>query len=87
MLELKRSLVGTAEGYRQTVMALEQRYGGEDALLLARQEDLRSLPIVKEHDYRAVETMHMRLGTYLLEWSSLGGQNLAPLIHLPLSLI
>ncbi len=72
MRELKRSLVGTAEGYRQTVMALEQRYGGEDALLLARQEDLRALPVVKENDYRSVEAMHLRLGTYLLEWSSMG---------------
>ncbi len=72
MKELVRSIVCTPEGYREAVRQLEARYGGEENHLIARQEALLSLPIVKEGDFRTLETLETRLQTYLMEWSAWG---------------
>ena len=73
MKEFVDSLVGSPEGYRQAIITLEERYGGSAALLMSRQEDIMALPEVKEGDFGYIETLHVRLKTYLLEWQSIMG--------------
>ncbi len=73
MKEFIDSIVASPEGYRQAVVTLEERYGGAAALLMTRQEALMELPEVKEGDFRLLETLHCRLGTFLLEWEGITG--------------
>ncbi len=77
MREFINSIVGSPEGYRQAICTLEERYGGAAALLMTRQEDLMALPEVREGEFRVVETLHMRLGTFLLEWEGITGAPLS----------
>ncbi len=77
MKEFINSIVDTPEGYRQAVLTLEERYGGSATLLLTRQEALMSLPELKEGDFRTIETLHVRLGTFLLEWEGIVGTPLS----------
>ncbi len=67
-----RSIIMTADGYRQAIELLEERFGGLDSLLMSRQEALLALPDVREGDFIVIEFMQGRLGTFLLEWASLG---------------
>ncbi len=71
--EFLKSLVFTPEGYREAIVTLEENFGGDENRLLARQEDLLHLPILREGDLRTVRSLHSRLGTYLLEWRALAG--------------
>ncbi len=73
MREFMDSITGNAPGYRYAVTELENRYGGQEAVLMARQDALLSLPLVKEGDYRTIETMQSRLGTFLMEWTNIAG--------------
>ena len=77
MREFIDSIVGSPEGYRQAVITLEDRYGGSAALLMTRQEALLALPEVKEGEFRLIETLHSRLGTFLLEWEGITGAPLS----------
>jgi hypothetical protein len=77
MEEFAHSIVSTAEGYRRAVITLEERYGGEESLLLLRQDALTELPILREGDFRNIETFHGRLGTLLLEWAAFQGNDLS----------
>ncbi len=70
MKEFIRSIICTPEGYREAVRQLESRYGGDENRLLSRQEELLSLPILKEGDFRTLEALETRLQTYLMEWRS-----------------
>ncbi len=76
MKEFIDSIVGTPEGYRQAVVTLEDRYGGAAALLMTRQEALLALPEVREGELELLETLHTRLGTFLLEWEGIVGTSL-----------
>ena len=73
MREFIESIPGTGPGYRYAITELENRYGGQEAVLMARQDALLSLPVVKEGDYRTLETLQSRLGTFLLEWTTIAG--------------
>ena len=77
MREFIDSIVGSPEGYRQAIITLEDRYGGAAALLMTRQEALLALPEVKEGEFRLIETLHTRLGTFLLEWEGITGAPLS----------
>jgi hypothetical protein len=68
MREFVDSILCTPDGYLHAVRTLEDRYGGEEGLLLARQEALMTLPEVREGDYRVIEMAHGRLGVFLLDW-------------------
>ncbi len=56
---------------------LERRYGGDEALLLAKQEALLALPILREGDFSNVETMYSRLTSFLMEWSTMLKDNMS----------
>ncbi len=73
MKELAASIVFTAEGYRQTICLLEKDFGGDETLLLVRQEALLELPILKEGDFQNLKTLFKRLGTFLNQWATLNG--------------
>ena len=73
MREFIDSIPGTGPGYRYAITELENRYGGQEAVLMAKQDALLALPMVKEGDYRTIETMQSRLGTFLIEWTNLAG--------------
>ncbi len=73
MREFIDSITGDGPGYRYAVTELENRYGGQEAVLMARQDALLALPQVKEGDYRTLETMQSRLGTFLMEWTNVAG--------------
>ena len=76
MREFVNSIVGSKDGYKLAIETLEKRYGGQDALLLARQEALMAVPELREGDYRVVEMLHSRLSTFLLEWSGVNGEEI-----------
>ncbi len=73
MREFVDGLVNNEDGYREAILKLEDRYGGDEALLLARQEALLAVPELKEGEYRTVELLHSRLNTFLLEWAGVNG--------------
>ncbi len=73
MREIKASLVCTPDGYRATITLLENTFGGEDNLLVVRQQALLALPQIREGDHKTLETLHIRLGTFLIEWGSQDG--------------
>ena len=73
MKEFMQSIVGTEGGYEYAIRTLEDRYGGQDSLLLARQEALLAVPELREGEYRVVELLHSRLGTFLLQWAGVTG--------------
>ncbi len=73
MRELATSIVFTAEGYRQAICMLEKDYGGDETLLLVRQESLLELPVLKEGDYQNLKTLFKRLGNFLNQWATLNG--------------
>ncbi len=71
MRELTSTFVGNADGYKEAICMLEDRYGGEEALLMARQETLLTLPALREGDFRLIETFHARLSSFITEWGGL----------------
>ena len=73
MREFIDGLVNTEDGYKEAILKLEDRYGGDEALLLARQEALLATPELREGEYRTVELLHSRLNTFLLEWAGVNG--------------
>ncbi len=73
MREFMESIAGTGPGYRYAVTELENRYGGQEAVLMAKQDALLALPVVKEGDYRTIETMQARLANFLVEWTTIAG--------------
>ncbi len=73
MRELASSIVFTAEGYRQAICMLERDYGGDESLLLVRQEALLTLPLLKEGDFQNLKTLYKRLGNFLNQWATLNG--------------
>ncbi len=73
MREFINSIPGTGPGYRYAITELENRYGGQEAVLMTRQEALQALPLVKEGDFRALEMMQSRLGVFLMEWTNIAG--------------
>ncbi len=76
MKEFVDGLRGTAGGYRKAIETLEDRYGGHDATLLASQEALLAVPELKEGEFRTVELLHSRLGTFLVEWAGVTGTDI-----------
>ena len=76
MREFVDGLVNNEDGYREAILKLEDRYGGDEALLLARQEALLAVPELKEGEYRTVELLHSRLNTFLLEWAGVNGSEM-----------
>ncbi len=76
MRELINNIVGNPDGYRHTIKELEKRYGGREAMLQARQEALLAVPELKEGDYRVVELLQTRLGTFLIEWAGYHGEGI-----------
>ena len=70
---LDNNFIGTPDGYRNFIELLEQAYGGEDNLLATCQNAVLDLPVLKEGDLEVLDTLHLRLGTYLLEWRAQGG--------------
>ncbi len=73
MREFVQSIPGTGPGYRYAITELENRYGGQEAVLMARQDALQALPLVKEGDFRSLEMMQSRLGVFLMEWTNIAG--------------
>ncbi len=73
MREFVDGIVSNEDGYREAILKLEDRYGGDEALLLARQEALLAVPELKEGEYRTVELLHSRLNTFLVEWAGVNG--------------
>ncbi len=71
MKEFIMSIVFTAEGYRQAICTLERDYGGDEALLLTRQEALLELPLLREGDYTTLKTLYQRLGAFINQWATL----------------
>ena len=71
-------LISTPEGYKLAVCTLEDRYGGREAVLLTRQDALMALPEVKEGEFRTLEMMHSRLGSFMTEWAGISGTGLDP---------
>ncbi len=76
MRELYDSIVASPPGYEMVIRELERTYGGEEALLMARQEALLSLPELREGEYHIIETMYTRMSTFLLEWTGYAGGKL-----------
>lgn len=74
MREIKKSIVGTPDGYKAAIFQLERTFGGEDALLITRQQALLSLPPIREGDYSALELLHIRLGTFITEWGGMSSR-------------
>ncbi len=66
MRDFIRNIIMTAAGYRRAIELLEERYGGLDSLLLARQEALLSLPEGREGEPITLETLPARAGTFLV---------------------
>ncbi len=77
MRELASSIVFTAEGYRQAVCILEREYGGDESLLLERQEALLGLPVLREGDHQTLKMMYKRLGSFLNQWTVISGGTLS----------
>ncbi len=73
MREFVDGIVSNEDGYREAILKLEDRYGGDEALLLARQEALLAVPELREGEYRVVELLHSRLNTFLVEWAGVNG--------------
>ena len=73
MREFVDGIVSNEDGYREAILKLEDRYGGDEALLLARQEALLAVPELREGEYRTVELLHSRLNTFLVEWAGVNG--------------
>ncbi len=73
MRELINSIICTGDGYKYAITELERRYGGLEAMLMSRQEALLALPEIKEGDFRLIEILHTRLGTFLVEWAGFAG--------------
>ncbi len=73
MREFIESIPSTGPGYRYAVTELENRYGRQEAVLMARQDALLALPQEKEGDFRTLETMQSRLGSFLVEWTNVAG--------------
>ncbi len=73
MREFVDGLVNNEDGYREAILKLEDRYGGDEALLLARQEALLAVPELKQGEYRTVELLHSCLNTFLVEWAGVNG--------------
>ncbi len=72
--EIKKNIVGTEDGYKEAVGLLERTFGGEDTLLITRQQSLLSLPLIREGDYSTLELLHIRLGTFITEWGGASGR-------------
>ena len=76
MREIKGSFVGNELGYRNVITLLESTFGGEHNLLVARQQALLSVPLLREGNYEGLELLHIRLGTFLMEWgNAVGGHS------------
>ena len=75
MKELLANFLCTPDGYRNMIILLERAFGGEDNLLVVRQEAVLQLPILREGDLETLDTLYMRLGTFLLEWRAQGGNS------------
>ncbi len=73
MREFVDGIVSNEDGYREAILKLEDRYGGDEALLLARQEALLAVPELREGECRIVELLHSRLNTFLVEWAGVNG--------------
>ncbi len=70
MKEFKKNFVCTPGGYRTGITYLENTFGGEDNLLMTRQQALMNLPLLREGDYVTLELLHIRLSTFLIEWGT-----------------
>ncbi len=73
MEEIKSNIVCNSRGYRNAITLIEKTFGGEDNLLITRQRSLMALPLIKEGDYATLELLHIRLGTFLIEWGGAEG--------------
>ncbi len=76
MREFVQGIVGTEDGYKEALETLEDRYGGTDELLLARQDALLAVPELREGEYRVVELLYSRLRTFLTEWAGTTGSQI-----------
>ncbi len=74
MEEIKNNVVCNEKGYRNAITLIERTFGGEDNLLITRQRALMALPTIKEGDYATLELLHIRLGTFLIEWGGAEGE-------------
>ncbi len=74
MEEIKNNVVCNERGYRNAITLIERTFGGEDNLLITRQRALMALPTIKEGDYATLELLHIRLGTFLIEWGGVEGE-------------
>ncbi len=68
--EIKKGFIANEEGYRSAISLLESKFGGDDNLLITRQQALMNLPQLKEGDYFTLELLQIRLHTFLLEWGN-----------------
>ncbi len=73
MREIKGSFVGNEVDYRNVISLLEDTFGGEHNLLVARQQSLLAVPQLREGNYDGLELLHIRLGTFLMEWGNTVG--------------
>ncbi len=73
MKEIKLSFVGNKLGYRNVICLLEGTFGGEHNLPVARQQALLAIPQLREGNYDYLELLHIRLGTFLMEWGNTMG--------------
>ncbi len=71
--EIRTSFTGNAPGYRATISLLERTFGGAHNLLVSRQQALLSIPQLREGNFAGLETLHIRLGTFLMEWGGGAG--------------
>ena len=78
MRDFVDDLIATPDGYKLAVCTLEDRYGGREAVLMTRQDALMALPEVKEGEFRTLEMMHSRLGSFMTEWAGMAGAGLDP---------
>ncbi len=73
MREFVENIACNADGYKEAIGTLERRYGGEEAVLLAKQDSLMRVPEVKEGDFTNIELLHGRLRSFLTQWRSIIG--------------
>ena len=73
MKEMMNNYILTPTGYRSLIVLLEESYGGEDNLLVARQEAVLSLPELREGDFKNLEALYVRLSCFLDEWRKTEG--------------
>ena len=72
--EIRANFIGNGPGYRATIALLEKTFGGAHNLLVSRQQSLLAVPHLKEGNFAGLEVLHIRLGTFLLEWGgTMGG--------------